>query len=123
MSRRAGKWIPKSLVCSEKFPPSPPRHQQIRETKDTVRVSLQEYLFTSSSKVTPCGFWQKRVRLSELLEGGLTALQEPTLTVLLALPNRSKTRAQSIFWINEFIGSIDYYRAQNDYTHILLFGN
>ena len=52
-----------------------------RETKDTVGVSLQEYLFTGSSKVT-CGFWQKRVRLSDLLEGGLTALQEPTLTVL-----------------------------------------
>ena len=41
-----------------------------RETKDTVRVSLQEYLFTGSSKVTSCGFWQKRVRLSDLLEGG-----------------------------------------------------
>ena len=34
----------------------------LRETKDTVRVSLQEYLFTGSSKVTSCGFWQKRVR-------------------------------------------------------------
>ena len=57
-----------------------------RETKGTVRVSLQEYLFTGSSKVTSCGFWQKRVRLSDLLEGGLTVLQEPTLTVLLVLP-------------------------------------
>ena len=52
---------------------------RIRETKDTVRVSLQEYLFTGSSKVSSCGFWQKRVRLSNLLEGGLVALQEPTL--------------------------------------------
>ena len=52
----------------------------IRETKGTVRVSLQEYLVTGSSKVTSCGFvWQKRVRLSDLLERGLTALQEPTL--------------------------------------------
>ena len=58
----------------------------IRETKDTVR-GVQEYLFTGSSKATSCGFWQKRVRLSDLLEGGLTALQEPTFTVLLALPN------------------------------------
>ena len=33
-----------------------------------------------------CGFWQKRVQFSDLLEGGLTALQEPTLTILLALP-------------------------------------
>ena len=57
-----------------------------RETKDTVRVSLQEYLFTGSSRVTSCGFWPKRVRLWDLLEGGLTVLQEPTLTVLLALP-------------------------------------
>ena len=56
--------------------------QFIRETKDTVRVSLQEYLFTGSSKVTSCGFWQKRVQLWDLLEGGLTA----TLTVLLVLP-------------------------------------
>ena len=53
---------------------------KIRETKDTVRVSLQQYLFTGSSKVTSCGFRQKRVRLWELLEGGLRALQEPTLT-------------------------------------------
>ena len=57
-----------------------------RESKDTVRVSLKEYLFTGSSKATFCGFWQKRVRLSGLLEGGLAALQEPTLTVLLVLP-------------------------------------
>ena len=134
--------------------------RRFRETKDTVRVSLQEYLFTGSSKVTSYGrksphahtnkigtstppllrnpntppkrrnfmgmgvfqqkeakmpgahkisvaisgpritggtfmditlfliwFWQKRVRLSDLLEGGLTLLQEPTLTVLLVLPN------------------------------------
>ena len=59
----------------------------LRETKDTVRVSLQEYLFTGSSKVTSCGFWHKRVRLWDLLEGGLTVLQERTLTVLLVLPN------------------------------------
>ena len=52
------------------------------------RVSLQEYLLTGSSKVTSCGFWQKRVLLWDLLEGGLTALQEPTLTVLLALPKK-----------------------------------
>ena len=58
----------------------------VREIKDTVRVSLQEYLFTGSSKVSFCGFWQKRVRLSDLLEGGLPVLQEPTLTVLLVLP-------------------------------------
>ena len=58
----------------------------IREIKDTVKVSLQEYLFTGSSKATSCGFWQKRVRLWDLLEGGLAALQEPTLTVLLVLP-------------------------------------
>ena len=58
----------------------------IRETKDTVRVSLQEYLFTGSLKVTSCGFWQKRVRLWDLLEGVLTVLQEPALTVLLVLP-------------------------------------
>ena len=38
-------------------------------------------------KLISCGFWQKRVRLSDLLEGGLTVLQEPTLTVLLVLPN------------------------------------
>ena len=38
------------------------------KTKDTVRVSIQEYLFTGSSKVTSCGFWQKRVRLSDLLD-------------------------------------------------------
>ena len=63
-------------------------HSKIRETKDTVRVSLQEYLFTGSSKSTSCGFWQKRVRLSDLLEGGLTVLQEPALTVLLVLPKR-----------------------------------
>ena len=56
------------------------------KTKGTARVSLQEHLFTDSSKVSSCGFWQKRVRLSDLLEGGLTALQEPTLTVLLVLP-------------------------------------
>ena len=58
----------------------------IRETKDTVKVSLQEYLFTAS-KGTSCGIWQKRVRLSDLLEGGLAVLQEPALTVLLVLPN------------------------------------
>ena len=60
-----------------------PKHgrSKLRESKDTVRVSLQEYLFTGSSKATSCGFWQKRARLSDLLEGGLTALQEPTLTV------------------------------------------
>ena len=58
----------------------------LRETKDTVRVSLQEYLFASSSKATSSGFWQKRVRLSDLLEGSLTVLQEPALTVLLVLP-------------------------------------
>ena len=57
------------------------RSQNPQETKDTVRVSLQEYLFAGSSKVSSCGFWQKRVRLSDLLEGGLTVLQEPTLTV------------------------------------------
>ena len=54
----------------------------LRETKD--RVSLQDF-FTGSLKVTFCGFWQKRVRLSDLLEGGLTALQEPILIVLLVL--------------------------------------
>ena len=42
---------------------------KIRETKDTVRVFLQEYLFTGSSKVTSCGFWQKRVRLLDVLAG------------------------------------------------------
>ena len=62
------------------------RWRSLRETKDTVRVSLQECLFTGSSKVRYCGFWQNRVRLSDLLEGGLAALQEPTLTVLLVLP-------------------------------------
>ena len=62
----------------------------IRETKDTVRVSLQEYLFAGSSKATSCGFWQKRVRLSDLLEGGLTVLQEPALTVLMVLPNSGR---------------------------------
>ena len=64
-----------------------------RETKDTVRVSLQEYRFTGSSRVTSCGFWQKRVRLLDLLEGrGLTALQEPTsTTVLLVLPKALAT--------------------------------
>ena len=51
-------------------------------------MSLQEYLFTGSSKVTSCGFWQKRVRLWDLLEGGSAVLQEPTLTVLLVLPKR-----------------------------------
>ena len=30
-----------------------------RETKDTVRVSLQKYLFTGSSKATSCRVWQK----------------------------------------------------------------
>ena len=50
-------------------------------------MSLQEYLFTGSSKVTSCGFWQKRVRLSDLLEGGLTVLQEPTITVLFSGPS------------------------------------
>ena len=49
-------------------------------------MSLQKYPFTGSSKVTSCGFWQLRVRLSDLLEEGLTVLQEPTLTVLLVLP-------------------------------------
>ena len=58
----------------------------VRETKDTVRVSLQEYLFTGSSKATSCGFWQKRVRLSASWRRGLTVLQEPALTVLLVLP-------------------------------------
>ena len=43
-------------------------HERVRETKDTVRVSVQEYLFTGSSKVSSCGFWQNRVRLSDLLE-------------------------------------------------------
>ena len=58
-----------------------------RETKDTFRVSLEEYLFTGSSKVSSCGFfWQKIARLSDLLEGSLTVLQEPTLAVLLVLP-------------------------------------
>ena len=27
--------------------------------------------FTGSSKATSCGFWQKRVRVSDLLEGGV----------------------------------------------------
>ena len=36
-----------------------------RETKSTVRVSLQECLFTGSSKVTSYGLWQKRVRFLE----------------------------------------------------------
>ena len=48
-------------------------------------MSLQDYLFTGSSKVSSCGFGQKRVRFSDLLDRGLTALQEPTLTVLLVL--------------------------------------
>ena len=60
--------------------------------KDTVKVSLQEYLFTGSSKATSCGFWQKRVRLWDLLAGGLAVLQEPTLTVLLVLPSSHKHR-------------------------------
>ena len=58
----------------------------LRETKDTVKVSLQEYLFTGSWKGASCGIWQKRVGLSNLLEGGLAVLQEPALTVLLVLP-------------------------------------
>ena len=70
--------VPQKMVLTES--------DSFRETKDTVRVSLQECLFTGSSKATFCGFWQKRVRLSGLLEGGLAALQEPTLTVLLVLP-------------------------------------
>ena len=44
-----------------------------RETKDTVRVSLQEDLFTGSSKVSSCGFWQKRVRLSGPPGGGFSS--------------------------------------------------
>ena len=43
-------------------------------------------------KLLSCGFWQKRVRLSDLLEGGLTVLQEPTLTVLLVLPSLARAR-------------------------------
>ena len=31
-----------------------------RETKDTVRVSFQEYLVTGFSKVTSCGFWAEK---------------------------------------------------------------
>ena len=58
-----------------------------QRTKDTVRVSFQECLSTGSSKVTSCGYWQKRVRLSDLLDGDLTVLQEPTLTALSVLPN------------------------------------
>ena len=79
--------------CPPLFYREPPGQFQplkFTETKDTVRVSLQEYLFTGSSKVSSCGFWQKRVRLSDLLEGGLTVLQEPTLTVLLDLPPKWK---------------------------------
>ena len=52
-------------------------------------MSLQEYLFTGSSKATSCGFGQKRVRLWDLLEGGLTALQEPISTVLMVLPKKA----------------------------------
>ena len=61
-------------------------------------MSLQEYLFTGSSKVSSCGFWQKRVRWSHLLEGGLTGLQEPTLSVLLALPNKSGRCSKCETW-------------------------
>ena len=46
-------------------------------------MSLQEYLCTGSSKVTSCGVWQKRVRLPDLLDGGLTVLQELVLPSLL----------------------------------------
>ena len=64
---------------------------KFRETKDRVRVSPQDYLFTGSSKVTSCGFWQKRVRLSDLLEGGLNSTPGTCLpTVLLVLPNYFK---------------------------------
>ena len=69
-----------------------------RETKDTVRVSLQEYLFTGSSKATSCGFRLKRVRLPDLLEGRLTVLPEPSLTVLLVLPKIWQNRFRSDAW-------------------------
>ena len=45
-------------------------------------------------------FWQKRVRLSDLLEGGLTVLQESTLTVLLISPKIGKKPIN----INNFSG-------------------
>ena len=38
-----------------------------------VGVSFQEFLFTGSSKVTSCGFWQERVRLLDLLGGGFNS--------------------------------------------------
>ena len=36
------------------------RRTPFRETKDTARVSLQEYLCTGSSKVTSYGFWAEK---------------------------------------------------------------
>ena len=64
------------------------------ETKDTVRVSLQEYLFTGSSKAT--FLWilaEKSTVIGPPGRGGLTVLQEPTLTVLLALPRSFAARS------------------------------
>ena len=66
-------YVPSRLLFSEK-----PRIRLGCPSRST--------FFTGSSKVTSCGFWQKRVQLSDLLEGDFTVLQEPTLTVLLVLP-------------------------------------
>ena len=59
----------------------------IRETKDTVRVYLQEYLFFH--RLLESHFlWILAEKSTVIgpLGGGLTVLQEPTSTVLLALP-------------------------------------
>ena len=56
----------------------------------TVRSPSRSALSEAPPKVTSCGFWQKRVRFSDLLELIWRGVQQysrsPSLTVLLVLP-------------------------------------
>ena len=63
------------LQCNRHFVPFVPGaggcSSLWRSEKPRIRLGCpsRSTFFTGSSKVTSCGFWQKRVRLSDLLEG------------------------------------------------------
>ena len=83
-------------LATYQVPENRKKSEEIRafpQTSDKRRIRLGcpswSTFSEASRKLFLVDFGQKRVRLWDLWEGGLTALQEPTLTVLLALP---KTR-------------------------------
>ena len=63
-----------------------------RETKDTVRVSLQEYLFTGSWILA------EKSTVIAPLGGGFNSTQGTTLTVYLVLPTFRAAPISGPFW-------------------------